>query len=262
MDTCPNCGAEVESWENVCGECGTNLRGAEPNDGGSWGQDEPKQGQQPTGGQGGQPRGQQPSQGRGQQPPQGGGRQQPREGQQRGQRQPQGGQPPQGGQRRGQQPRGGPQNARRRRSQSNSSGVGRREVLAGGGVAVAALAGGFFLLSNSGGSSASPGSDFSSAGSISEGEYGEFSIDSGEEHYFEIDLDQGDQLEVTMQFDHDGGDLDIDLYNPDQMVVDSGTSVSDDETVSVTASQSGTYYVVPYGFLSASNDYELDVDVN
>lgn len=137
-------------------------------------------------------------------------------------------------------------------------------MLAGGGIAVAAAAGGwFFILQDDGDVSGpdSPGESFDSAPAVSAGRDEPYEINNGEDHYFAVELDSGDQLEVTIEFEHQEGDLDMDLYDPSQTIRDSSISVSDDETGSLTAPESGTHYINPYGYAGASNTYELVVQI-
>lgn len=225
MSQCPHCGADVKAEATVCWNCNGSLTGAE-------GEQPAQQGQQPQN---------QPQQG---QPPQGQYQQgQPQQGQY------QQGQPPQG--QYGQQPRDG-------------GGVGRRELLAGGGVLAAAGVGGwyFFLREDgSGGSPESPGESYDDAPTVSEGTHGPYQITRGENHYFAVSLEEGERVTATIMFDHDEGDLDLTIANPNEMTVDWAASTSDDETVSVRASQSGTYYINPYGYESAMTDFESEYEL-
>jgi sarcosine oxidase gamma subunit len=65
-----------------------------------------------------------------------------------------------------------------------------------------------------------------------------------------------------MEFSHSEGDLDISLLGPDEFLVGSATSTTDDETVSTTAETSGQHYIRPYVFSGAPNSYELDVRIS
>ena len=146
----------------------------------------------------------------------------------------------------------------------DDGGIGRRELLAGGGVLAAAGAGGwyFFLREDSSGSPESPGGSFSDAPSVSAGTHGPYRIENGEDHYFAVDLEQGEELTATIEFDHSSqGDLDLDIHGPDQMELTGGYSTTDDESADLIASQPGTYYINPYGYNGATNEYELQIEI-
>ena len=257
MDQCPNCGSSVREWKDTCDECGASLQG---DTGGGWGS---------GGGSERQPREQQRS--GGQNNRSWGGEQSTR-GQQENRPQ------------RGRGESGGPQRGRREsgrgRGREQDDGIDRRTLLAGGGVAAAALAGGWFVFLREGGDgendnggddagptttpeSISPSQSQSEAPTITSGRYGPFTLDgTGDEHYFAVDLEAGDQLEVTMEFSHSEGDLDIELLNPTGTRVSGSASITDDETVSTTASVGGEHYIRAYPFISATNSYELDVRIS
>lgn len=78
--------------------------------------------------------------------------------------------------------------------------------------------------------------------------------------YFEVDLQRGEQLTTTVSFDHTVGDLDVRVTDPQGNFVASSTSTSDDEQLTVTASQSGTYYVKVYGHSGAANAYDMQME--
>jgi len=224
MSQCPHCGADVGDEATVCWNCNGALTGRDqtPPQGGS--RQSSQQGHPPQG----QPQQEQYQQG---QPPQG--------------------QPPQGQYQQGQPPQ-------------DSGGIGRRELLAGGGVLAAAGAGGwyFFLREDSSGSPESPGETFSDAPAVSAGTHGPYQIEDGENHYFAIDLEQGERLIVTMEFDHGGGsDLDLDIHGPNESELTGSYSTTDDERATLEAPQSDTYYINPYGYLNSSGEYELQVEI-
>lgn len=240
MTQCPHCGADVGPEATECWNCNGSLTNAGEE------QPSPQQDHQsqnpPQQGQGQPPQGQQG------QPPQG----QYQQGQgQYQQGQPPQGQPPQGQYQGGQPPR-------------DDGGIGRRELLAGGGVLAAAGAGGwyFFLREDSSGSPEIPGGSFSDAPSVSAGTHGPYRIENGEDHYFAVDLEQGEELTATIGFDHSNqGDLDLDIHGPDQMELTGGYSTTDDESADLIASQPGTYYINPYGYNGATNEYELQIEI-
>jgi len=114
-------------------------------------------------------------------------------------------------------------------------------------VLAAAGAGGwyFFLCEESGGSPESPGESFSDALTVSEGTHGPYQITRGENHYFAVDLEQGDRLTATIRFQHDQGDLDLSMYGPKQLRQGGSATWSDDESDTTSAGQSGTHYINP-----------------
>jgi len=139
--------------------------------------------------------------------------------------------------------------------------LGRRGLLVGGGLVAAAAVGGWAVFRNSVGTE--PGDSFETATPVRTGEYGPFEIVDGEKHYFQVELREGEQLTAEIAFENAAGDLDLAVYRaPDRegRVVDSA-STSDDEQAVVTARESGTYYVVPDGYRSNGNEYELSIEV-
>jgi hypothetical protein len=153
-----------------------------------------------------------------------------------------------------------------REQSSDSTGpLSRRQLLAGGGALAAAAAGGWFVFLR--GTGTGPGDSFESATMLRAGEYGPYEISDGERHYFGVALREGEQLSVELSFTHVDGDLDLAVHGPDAPDADGGdeltsaTSTTDDEQIRVTAQETGTYYVVPYGYRDNGNEYDLTVDV-
>lgn len=97
---------------------------------------------------------------------------------------------------------------------------------------------------------------------IEEGAHGPFEIDNGQTHYFAVELEEGDELNASIYFDHADGDLDLAVDDPDYNLIDEATSVTDNEAVSLEAAEDGIHYIRPYGFANASNSYELEIEVN
>ncbi|PHQ40521.1 hypothetical protein DJ69_00690 [Halorubrum persicum] len=89
-----------------------------------------------------------------------------------------------------------------------------------------------------------PNNDFETAASITEGRYSSLQADGGESDYFAITLDQGYSIDVSIDFNHTDGNLEMEFYNPDQQVVEDSFSTTNNETVSINSvSESGTYYI-------------------
>jgi hypothetical protein len=81
--------------------------------------------------------------------------------------------------------------------------------------------------------------------------------------WYQIDLQNGDQLEWVTTFEHAEGDIDVELIGSDgSTVLDESTSTSDNETVSTTASSSGTYYLKVEGKVPVRNDYRVLTYIN
>lgn len=241
MRNCPNCGAPTDATAKFCTECGTALQPGGP--GPQHGATRPSGSRQPPAGP--EPRGR-----RDRRPP----REQRSEtgwGEDRSRRS----EP-----RRGRADRTGGWS----QSQTDDNGVSRRGLLAGGGVLALIAGGGWFWFASdfSLGPSVSPGDSFDDAPELSAGEYGTFDLDSGEEHYFAVDLEDGDELTVTMQFEHADGDLDIELYDPSETLITDSMSVTDDETIETTAAENGAHYIRTFPFWGVGNEYDLEVEIN
>lgn len=148
------------------------------------------------------------------------------------------------------------------RRQAGSGGLSRRQLLGGGGVGVLALTGGWLVYRDEAPPVPDePGTGFDDAPPIPEGRFGPYWIENGESHYYSVNLKAGDRLRVAMYFEHVRGDLDLEVYGPDESWIDKGISLSDNEDVAVKADEAGTFYIVPYGHARATNSYELEVEV-
>jgi len=176
---------------------------------------------------------------------------------------------PSGGQRRGDDRQGQspdqPGHRGRQQSADSTGPLSRRQLLAGGGALAAAAAGGWFVFLR--GSGTGPGDSFESATMLRAGQHGPYEITDGERHYFGVALREGEQLSVEMSFTHAEGDLDLAVHGPDAPDPDgsdelnSATSTTDDEQIRVTAQETGTYYIVPYGYRNNGNEYELTLEI-
>jgi Bacterial pre-peptidase C-terminal domain. len=90
-----------------------------------------------------------------------------------------------------------------------------------------------------------PNDDRSSATAVGSGDsYDGLSIhDSTDEDYFAVPVADGETVIADIDFDHDDGDIDLELLSTTGEELDGSYSTSDGESVSHTAGESGTYYV-------------------
>jgi len=79
---------------------------------------------------------------------------------------------------------------------------------------------------------------------------------------FEIDADGSKDNQIGINFNHQQGDLDIELYKADGTTfVDSSEGVSNVESISLTGLTKGVYYLKVYGYDGAINpNYELFIN--
>lgn len=124
----------------------------------------------------------------------------------------------------------------------------------------------------------SPGYGWGDAPLLSDGRHGPYELDletresENREHYFGLCVQEGDEITVRMLFS--GADLDMSIHSaetnaqadqyesrPKYREVATSWSTSNNETISLTAQSSGTYYIrtyiVTYGM---SETYELEVE--
>ena len=88
-------------------------------------------------------------------------------------------------------------------------------------------------------------------------------IASNDPDWFEFAISQtgSDEHHVSIDFNHDAGDLDLALYDAQGNLLDISDSVSDGETITLYDRPAGRYYVEVYGFDGASNaSYDLTFD--
>ena len=83
---------------------------------------------------------------------------------------------------------------------------------------------------------------------------------STDDDYFEISLISGNTYWFNNTHTYANGDLDMELTSSSGITLASGTTSSDDETFSHTASGNTTAYLYIYGWLSATNNYGLTIE--
>lgn len=85
--------------------------------------------------------------------------------------------------------------------------------------------------------------------------------DANDLDVFRIERPSGGSIDALVSFSHQAGDLDAQLRSGSVTgsAVSYGTSISDDESLSVTGLAPGTYFLVVYGYSGATNTYDLDL---
>jgi hypothetical protein len=102
--------------------------------------------------------------------------------------------------------------------------------------------------------------DEATATPLDPGFYEDLSVCSTSGDWYAVEVRAGEVMRVEISFDHASGDLDMDVYDG-TMLMDWGSSVTDDEFVEIVASVDTTLFVHVYGYLGADNGYDLSVDV-
>ena len=94
-------------------------------------------------------------------------------------------------------------------------------------------------------------------------DYG-LSICTGDVDWYSRDLDAGDILDITVTFEDDQGDLDVEVYEPISAAYVTGAySFDDDETLTYTAADAGVHWFRVYMWSDSGDSgqgYDLDVD--
>ncbi len=80
--------------------------------------------------------------------------------------------------------------------------------------------------------------------------------------HYRLDAFGGGTLTIAIRFEHDRGDLDLRLMNPDGLVVASSISGTDDEEViwEIADDALGAYTFMVHGYRGAQNAYVIDID--
>lgn len=82
---------------------------------------------------------------------------------------------------------------------------------------------------------------------------------STDEDYFRVVAEKNGDFDVHVNFTHDLGNLDLFIYDADQNLVASSTSLTDNEEIHFHGHEGEAYYFVIRGVGGATNGYELDV---
>jgi len=82
----------------------------------------------------------------------------------------------------------------------------------------------------------------------------------GDEDWYSVTVDAGDDLNVNILFTHaENADLDLYLYDPSGNEVDYSMSTDDNEDVQELGTVAGTYTIKVSGWRNSENTYDLEV---
>lgn len=107
----------------------------------------------------------------------------------------------------------------------------------------------------------------SAAANIQAGQVAGLATCRGDDDWYAVALSEGERLDVTIEFDPAGGDLDLALYDTDgETRLDESAGLQNRETVTLRrAPADGTYfvraYLAPGDEVSLGNTYSIDVNV-
>jgi Ca2+-binding RTX toxin-like protein len=83
-----------------------------------------------------------------------------------------------------------------------------------------------------------------------------------ENTFYEINVpENSEELLIELEFSHIGGDLDLYLYDSDNNLIESSDSTTDNELISISSPDSGTYTVAVQPYEVTGNTYELRWDI-
>ncbi|KKL92117.1 hypothetical protein LCGC14_1887900, partial [marine sediment metagenome] len=102
--------------------------------------------------------------------------------------------------------------------------------------------------------------NFFEAPVLSEGNYASLTLNGINKDYFGINVSSNMKIEIEILFDHSFGNLDLYLYDPSQIEINSSSSNTDDEHVSYLSNSSGLFTIlVDSASNSSIQPYELRI---
>ena len=94
---------------------------------------------------------------------------------------------------------------------------------------------------------------------MEEDSYEDLTCSEDDDDWYKVQLDEGDNLTVTIRFDGDEVDLDMRLEDRDGNELDSSEGTGDEETVKTSnVEYTGYYYVKVYSF-DGEGSYQMEV---
>lgn len=98
---------------------------------------------------------------------------------------------------------------------------------------------------------------FEDAKSITTGNYS--ILECNDEDWFKIYSNTG-TLDITINFSHSNGDLNLELYNSSNSRIEYSNGTSDTEEISYSVNSTGYYFVKVFGYDGAINNYSLSIN--
>ncbi|MDA9854578.1 clostripain-related cysteine peptidase [bacterium] len=96
--------------------------------------------------------------------------------------------------------------------------------------------------------------DFGVQNTSVSGYFTDLTIDKAyDDDYFAFTIDTAADLDITIAFDHDKGDLDVELLDSSGNWLAGSSTVADEETISVKELAAGDYYFTVYGYEGATS---------
>lgn len=100
------------------------------------------------------------------------------------------------------------------------------------------------------------------AAPLEAGAYEDLSVSGTESDYYAVDVQPGEELYASIEFENDEGDLELALYEDvEHAALLISDSSNDEEWVRYPSDDGGTYYLRVYGYDNAANDYSLDLEL-
>ncbi len=100
---------------------------------------------------------------------------------------------------------------------------------------------------------------------VEEGSFVNLRVCGSDDDWYAVTLEAGDGVAVRVAFEHDDGDIDLELYDADGTTeLDSSAGATDEESVELARSAAGGVYyvrVLLFGDRAPSTTYDLEVDV-
>jgi hypothetical protein len=96
---------------------------------------------------------------------------------------------------------------------------------------------------------------------ITQSSYENLKIVRGESDYYYIGLQKGEQLDVSIEFDDDKSDLDLEVYDRNRRLIHRSYGKFDTEDISFVSQYEGIHYIKVYGYDNAkSAKYDMEIE--